>query len=309
MRIALDPEGNVVHPQRRYDCVCPDCGAEVEAKLGDVLVHHWAHRSGGGDHAGSNSSTTTPMTPWHHDWQAHWPRNRREVPIWRNGRIARWADVCGTNNILEFQHSNLDPHDVKTRTVTLRETGKRVVWVFDARRWNVKPKQAQIWVGNNFAPIIRWLATRPGVQVLLDTGSEMLVLDRAWPKSKGTAATCRTRTYAEFLKHFAGNGREDDSPRPRVEAVDGPHCPDCYIPTHDGRLCDQCHYEANRCKTCRRLPCVCEPCLWCKQDAKLTDGLCWTCHRELCGVCMKRKGRWDYDLRTVFCDDCRADIF
>lgn len=311
MRTALDPQGRVIWPTRRVDCVCPECNQSVIARIGDVKVHHWAHKSGDGDHRGLNSDATVPMTPWHRNWEEKWPRVEREVPIWRNDRVVRRADVCTDSTIIEFQHSGLKREDFAARTATLLETGRLVVWVFDARGWRLNLTGETVHITDPQTPSLLWLAQRTNhrIKAVLDTGSEMVVLTKAWPKGEGMMATFRLRSHDEFLATF--KAREDDgqTSRERVLTVDGPACPSCFIPVASrGEWCEQCAYERDRCDVCRKKRCICAPCIGCRNNRRLDrDGLCYHCFQSWCWTCEKTTATLlDFD-RVRKCDVCYAN--
>lgn len=123
MQYAMTPAGERVSPARRDDCVCEMCGAAVVARMGTIVVHHWAHVS-----LGDCDSWSEPMTPWHRDWQSQWADRCREV-ILGNHR----ADVVTDDgSVLEFQHSTISSAEVLERLNHYLIHGQKIAWIFDA---------------------------------------------------------------------------------------------------------------------------------------------------------------------------------
>lgn len=81
--------------------LCPTCGADVVAKCGPRVIHHWAHA-----HRQSCDPWWENETQWHRDWKNLFPPEWREVPqVAPDGEIHR-ADVKTAHGIVvELQHS------------------------------------------------------------------------------------------------------------------------------------------------------------------------------------------------------------
>jgi len=72
--------------------ICPGCELPVIAKIGSVVIPHWAHQKN------SNCSFSEGETPWHLEWKSKFPKENCEIRM-GNHR----ADVFINNVVLEFQ--------------------------------------------------------------------------------------------------------------------------------------------------------------------------------------------------------------
>lgn len=124
--------------------ICPECGQEVIAKCGSLVVSHWAHVATAGE---ETCWASEPKTQWHIDWQNKWDEQQREVII-KSGQSKHIADIVanvnGINIVIEFQHSSISSEDIKKR----EDFYERMVWVFDARA-EYKSDKIKLWRENN----------------------------------------------------------------------------------------------------------------------------------------------------------------
>lgn len=98
---------------------CPSCDGVVKAKCGPIVTHHWAHLAADCD------EWAEPDTPWHRDWQACAPPDRREVTMGRHR-----ADLLTAGGmVVELQHSTISGEDIAGREAFYG----RMIWIFDAR--------------------------------------------------------------------------------------------------------------------------------------------------------------------------------
>ena len=120
MRIALiDGERRLA--AKGLKGACPLCNSEVIAKCGEIVTHHWAHRS-----FDDCDTWAEPMTDWHTRWQARFAIEYREVIVGNH-----IADVKLRNGrVIEFQHSGISPAEIRDREDFYGD----MVWVFDATR-------------------------------------------------------------------------------------------------------------------------------------------------------------------------------
>ena len=118
MRIALiDGERRLA--AKGLKGACPLCNSEVIAKCGEIVTHHWAHRS-----FDVCDTWAEPMTDWHTRWQARFAIEYREVIVGNH-----IADVKLRNGrVIEFQHSGISPAEIRDREDFYGD----MVWVFDA---------------------------------------------------------------------------------------------------------------------------------------------------------------------------------
>lgn len=109
--------------------ICPECGAELISKVGEIVVPHWAHTSA--DHELA-CWASEPKTQWHIDWQNRWPESEQEVLI-SHGNAKHIADIATTHDgmrkVIEFQHSSITAEEIRKR----EEFYGRMFWVFDCR--------------------------------------------------------------------------------------------------------------------------------------------------------------------------------
>ena len=123
MKFALvDGERAEASPKLRG--VCRGCGAEVIAKCGKHVVWHWAHKA-----TTHCDRWWEAETDWHRRWKDRFTQDWQEIPMvdQRTGEV-HIADVrTPAGLVLEFQHSTIDPAEVKAR----EDFYQRMVWVID----------------------------------------------------------------------------------------------------------------------------------------------------------------------------------
>lgn len=109
--------------------VCPECGAAVVAKVGDMVMRHWAHLP---DQEMAKQCWHEPETEWHRMLKERWPSEWREAIVKRDGQGHR-ADVLKPGKdgglAFEFQRSTITAEDVGKRVNFYH----RMVWVFHVR--------------------------------------------------------------------------------------------------------------------------------------------------------------------------------
>jgi len=98
---------------------CPTCVEQLRSKCGTLVRHHWAHHP-----QAECASTTTPETDWHVSWKFDCADPAR-VEVTKGAHRADAMSPSGL--ILEFQHSNIDPEDVRAR----ERHWRKGVWVWD----------------------------------------------------------------------------------------------------------------------------------------------------------------------------------
>jgi len=102
---------------------CPTCSADMIAKCGNRVVHHWAHA-----HRKYCDPWWENETQWHRAWKNLFPAGCREVShTAENGEI-HIADVkTPTGIVIEFQHSAITDEERLAR----EQFYEKLVWVID----------------------------------------------------------------------------------------------------------------------------------------------------------------------------------
>ena len=104
---------------------CGICHAPLVAKCGDIIVHHWAHRTL------TDCDTWGEESDWHRAWKGRFPPRWTEVTVG-----AHRADVKAPGGlVIEFQRSYLAPAQIRAR----EDHYGAMLWVFDARHTEITP--------------------------------------------------------------------------------------------------------------------------------------------------------------------------
>ena len=90
---------------------CPTCNAEIIAKCGPRVLHHWAHKG-----RRNCDPWWENETDWHREWKNHFPARCREIHHRaEDGEIHR-ADVKTPTGIyIEIQHSGMSDAEANAR--------------------------------------------------------------------------------------------------------------------------------------------------------------------------------------------------
>jgi hypothetical protein len=83
--------------------ICPTCGADMLAKCGPRIIHHWAH-------VGRRNCDPwwESETHWHREWKNLFPENCREINhVAPDGEIHRADIKTPTGIYIEIQHSSM----------------------------------------------------------------------------------------------------------------------------------------------------------------------------------------------------------
>lgn len=104
---------------------CPMCGAEMIAKCGPRVLHHWAHKG---------KRNCDPWweneTDWHREWKGYFPENCREIHHQaEDGEIHRADVMTPTGIYVEFQHSSMPEAERKAREAFYGN----LLWIVDGR--------------------------------------------------------------------------------------------------------------------------------------------------------------------------------
>lgn len=100
---------------------CPICHMEVIPKCGEIKTWHWAHKS-----LKDCDRWSEPESEWHLGWKKFAGLENSEIVIRKDGGIHR-ADLKIDDLVIELQHSNLAPKDVRER----EEFYGNMIWVVD----------------------------------------------------------------------------------------------------------------------------------------------------------------------------------
>ena len=100
---------------------CLECAALMQAKTGNVKIHHWAHLTADPNCAAGHESM------WHLEWKAEGLDGTQEVAVGN-----RRADVLAPGGwAVEFQASPLTAEEVQARE---DDWGRKLVWIMHARK-------------------------------------------------------------------------------------------------------------------------------------------------------------------------------
>lgn len=161
MIYAIDEQGVRRRAIKEVPAECPVCGARVIAKIGKIVVPHWAHEA-----SSDCDPWAEPETPWHLGWKERFPEDMREVVVGPHR-----ADIHTGAAAIEFQHSSISADMVRERERYYRN----MIWVVDVRD---KP-----WIERRMdygVLRVRWPHRPSGwkaarMPVLIDDGSGQLV--------------------------------------------------------------------------------------------------------------------------------------
>jgi|GEM_PF-1428493 competence CoiA-like predicted nuclease len=117
--------GKAVEASPDLEGTCGYCKSPMIAKCGQFKMRHWAHKS-----KVSCDPWWESEKQWHRDWKSNFPIEWREYII-KNEDEKHIADTRTNQGIVvEFQHSPLDPEDMKARE---KFYGK-MIWIVDGCR-------------------------------------------------------------------------------------------------------------------------------------------------------------------------------
>ena len=107
--------------------ICPICEADMVAKCGPRIIHHWAHR-----YIQKCDPWWENETEWHRDWKNLFPEECREIShLSTEGEVHR-ADVKTAKGIVvEFQNSPMSDQERSSR----EKFYKNLVWVINGEKF------------------------------------------------------------------------------------------------------------------------------------------------------------------------------
>jgi len=119
--------GKMTEASPDLEGTCSYCKSPMIAKCGQFKMWHWAHQS-----KVNCDPWWESEKQWHRDWKSNFPIEWREYII-KNEDEKHIADTRTNQGIVvEFQHSPLDPEDMKARE---KFYGK-MIWIVDGCRQN-----------------------------------------------------------------------------------------------------------------------------------------------------------------------------
>jgi len=125
MKFALIDDKKV-EPSKGAKGFCPNCGAELVAKCGEIKVHHWAHKG-----IRNCDPWWENETEWHRFWKNHFPLEWQEVIHKDKTGERHIADVKTDEDwVLEFQHSPITSEERNSRNIFY----SKIVWIVDGLR-------------------------------------------------------------------------------------------------------------------------------------------------------------------------------
>lgn len=131
MVFAINKDRRRVHindAQIGEEYFCPFCDSAMIPKMGDVKIHHFAHRCGNP----CRDNWHYDMSEWHYEWQNKFPLECQEI-VKKYGRQSHRADVLieEKKTVFEFQHSALSATEFEKRNEFYTLLGYCVIWIFD----------------------------------------------------------------------------------------------------------------------------------------------------------------------------------
>jgi competence CoiA-like predicted nuclease len=120
MEFAFNNQHVRVKAERGIDATCPLCCAPCVAKCGNLIIHHWAHKT-----KEDCDNWWEPETEWHRSWKRLFPDEQTEVTM-----AGHRADIVRTNGqIVELQHSSISIEEIAEREAAYVS----MLWLFDGR--------------------------------------------------------------------------------------------------------------------------------------------------------------------------------
>lgn len=130
MFIALDSDKNRIHiDDISYDneYFCPACGASLVKRLGEIRIHHFAHKSE--SPCSDEWFNDYDTSEWHDNWQNMFPADNQEIFV-KNGDVRHRADIITGRTVVEFQCKSFAGAFTK-RNHFYVEAGYRVIWLLN----------------------------------------------------------------------------------------------------------------------------------------------------------------------------------
>lgn len=113
MRFAIDTNNNKIEvTQSGQRALCPDCNNVVIGRNGSIRPKHWYHQT-----SQDCDSWYEPITPWHVEWQSHFPKECQEFSLIDEENNSRHrADIYLKNKlVIEVQYSAISINEIAER--------------------------------------------------------------------------------------------------------------------------------------------------------------------------------------------------
>lgn len=112
-------------PEKGLSGLCPQCRTEVISKCGEVMAHHWAHKT-----LRECDTWAEGETQWHIDWKSRFEPKFLEVTIRKGDKVHR-ADVKFDHGlVLEIQNSPIKVNEIKKRNYFYQN----IAWIINGQR-------------------------------------------------------------------------------------------------------------------------------------------------------------------------------
>lgn len=141
MLVAYDKNKNRIYAssEEKYEeCFCPACGEALVHRKGTIKAPHFAHKP---DTRCLHGRDKDSKSEWHIHMQELFPRESIEVRFTDgNTGEVHIADVYleDSKTVIEFQHSPISTEEFFSRTMFHINEGRRIVWVFDESKEDLK---------------------------------------------------------------------------------------------------------------------------------------------------------------------------
>lgn len=123
--------------------ICPLCGADMVAKVGEVRVPHWSH-------VGKRvcDDWYQPKGPWHLYWQNKFPKDWQEVVVLR-GCEKHIADIkTSYDAVVEVQWSPITPEEINER----ENFYKNMLWIVGMNRID-SDRRVKLCINEGISPL------------------------------------------------------------------------------------------------------------------------------------------------------------
>lgn len=121
MLLANNEFNDRIRAYKYGDGWCPVCGHKLIAKCGEIMIHHWAHKT-------KCTILWNLETEWHLSWKDLAELNGCEI---EKSFYTRVADATKRHDIYEFQHSDIQVEELVERSEFYNQKRYVVNWIFD----------------------------------------------------------------------------------------------------------------------------------------------------------------------------------
>jgi Competence protein CoiA-like family len=191
----LAVDGNRILASAGVAARCPACQSDLIAKCGEIIIHHWAHRSGADCDEWFESEGG-----WHRAWKSLVPEQCREVIVEKEGKKHRADIMRPDGRVIELQHSAIGTKEIVER----EQFYGRMLWLVDGREFGKRMAMRSRSYGLSF----RWSRPRKtwafaGKPVFIDLGDgDLFRMNRFYAdgKAAGWGRMVEARVFVEWLQ-------------------------------------------------------------------------------------------------------------